>query len=305
MPIWTALSASVRGALHERNGQVNQDSVALKNPVVAADALYLAVADGHGSARSFRSALGSALATECALQVLSQFVRWLGPDAPLSRVRHQAKTAWPRALINSWKSAVRANITQTPFSFLDFAAFPEPPPVIKPDEELPHSAYLAYGATLLALAVTRHYIIYSQLGDGDILTVYADGHVARPLPRAHQYYANETISLCTSRAAKEFQVRVVPIRAGAPAMIMLSTDGYANCFGDDFGFHKVGGDMLTYLRQHGVGFVRDNLQSWLNESSRDGSGDDITVGLATRSRFETPALEPVEARVEENPPGEP
>jgi serine/threonine protein phosphatase PrpC len=277
---WTALSASVRGASHEKSGQGNQDAVRLKNPRTGNDMLLLAIADGHGSMRSFRSDKGSALAAECALRELSRFVRRIGPDAPLSRVRNQARTRWPRDLISTWKAAVRADLAKNPFSFLEFAAFPEKPPVLKPGEDLPITAYLAYGATLVAVAITPRFVIYSQLGDGDILTVNQDGSVARPLPRRHEFMSNQTVSLCSHRAFDEFQIRVDAMRGVVPALIMLSTDGYANCFGDDEGFFKVGADFLGYLRDEGPSFVRDKLEDWLLQSSRDGSGDDITVGLA-------------------------
>ena len=277
---WTALSSSVRGASHEKNGQGNQDAVRSKNPGPGHEVLLLAIADGHGSARSFRSDRGSAMAAECALRELAKFVRRLGPDAPLSRVRNQARTRWPKDLITTWKKAVRADLAKNPFTFMEFAAFPEKPPALKPGEDLPITGYLAYGATLVALAITSRYIIYSQLGDGDILAVHDDGRVARPLPRRHEFMSNQTVSLCSHRAHDEFQIRVEAMRGSVPALIMLSTDGYANCFGDDEAFFKVGADFLGYLRDEGPSFVRDKLEDWLRQSSRDGSGDDITVGLA-------------------------
>jgi serine/threonine protein phosphatase PrpC len=280
---WTALSASVQGAAHKRGGQGNQDAVLLKNPSGADDMLLLAVADGHGSARSFRSARGSALAAECALRELRRLVRRLGPGAPLSRVRNQAKTRWPRALIAAWKSAVRADLAACPFTLLEFAAFPESPPVLKPGQDLPVSAYLAYGATLLAVAITPRYILYSQLGDGDILTVREDGVVSRPMPKRHEFMANQTVSVCSYYAVDEFQIRVDPLRGSVPALIMLSTDGYANCFSDDEDFFKVAADFFSYLRSEGAGFVIEKLEEWLRQSSHDGSGDDITVGLAART----------------------
>ena len=146
------------------------------------------------------------------------------------------------------------------------------------------SAYLAYGATLLAVAITRRYILYSQLGDGDILAVGADGGVTRPLKKRHEFQANQTVSLCSGHAVFEFQVKVDAARAGGPALVMLSTDGYANCFSDDDGFYRVGADFLAYLRAHGAEFVGQQLEDWLRESSHDGSGDDITVGLAVRAK---------------------
>ena len=280
---WTALSASVRGASHEKTGQGNQDAVRLHNPCGADDVLLLAMADGHGSTRSFRSDRGSAMAAECALREMNRLIRRLGPDAPLSRVRNQAHARWPKDLIASWKAAVRADLTTNPFTFFDFAAFPDAPPVVTPGRDLPISAYLAYGATLVTVAITPRYILYSQLGDGDILTVCSNGLVNRPLPRQHEFMANQTISLCSMNAATEFQIRVDPVRGPIPALVMLSTDGYANCFGDDEAFHQVAADFLAYLRTEGPGFVQDKLEEWLRQSSRDGSGDDITVGLAART----------------------
>jgi len=280
---WTALGASVRGALHEENNLNNQDAIRLGNPSSTDDFLVIAIADGHGSSRSFRSERGSAMAAECAVSMLRQFVRRLGPSAPLSRVRSQARTRWPQAMITAWKNAVHADLAKNPFSPLDFAAFPEPPPVIKLDEELPGAAYLAYGATLVALAVTRRYILYSQLGDGDILTIREGGIVSRPLPKKHEFMSNQTVSLCTHQAPMHFQIQVDPCRADAPAMIMLSTDGYANCFGSEETFFTVGADLLGYQHSHGLPLVGKMLEQWLRESSQDGSGDDITVGLAARS----------------------
>jgi hypothetical protein len=281
---WLALSASVRGASHDKTGQPNQDAVRLRLPGRRGEGLVMAVADGHGSTRSFRSDRGSALAAECAIAELGGMIRLMGPDVPLSTLRRQAKYAWPRRMITAWKKAVRADVAAKPFTQLDFAAFPDPPPVLKEGEELPLAANLAYGATLVAVAITSRYIIYSQLGDGDILAVQPDGVVVRPLPRRHEFMANQTTSLCSYQAHREFQVQVEPLRGVMPAVVMVSTDGYANCFGNDREFFRVGGDFLKYLREGGVEFVREKLGGWLAQSSHDGSGDDITVSLAMRKR---------------------
>jgi hypothetical protein len=277
---WTALSATARGNWHETIGQKNQDAVRVQPGPFGS--MILAVSDGHGGAHSFRSDRGAAFAIDCAVRLLGQFLRRLGPDAPLSCVRRQMRNHWNHRIVTDWRHAVRADILAHPFSPVDFAAFPEPMPATPPDREWPFSAYLAYGATLLAVALTRNYLIYLQLGDGDILAVRTDGSVVRPLERHHEFYGVQSASLCTHGAPREFQVAVLPTRSHHPALVMLSSDGYANCFGNDEGFFKVGSDLLHYAHDRGSGFLAEHLEAWLHDSSRDGSGDDITVALAIR-----------------------
>jgi hypothetical protein len=279
---WTALKSSVRGAAHEAAGRPNQDAVAVRVPG-RLDPLVLAISDGHGSARSFRSNRGAAFATASALEATAELLRRIGSNAPLSRLRHQMQNLWPRAVVSRWRKMVWDDLLREPFTAFEFAPFPEAPPVAAAGYELPFSAYLAYGATLVVTAVTPRHIFYAQLGDGDILIVHENGRVSRPWPRGHAFFATETLSLCSPDAPRDFRCRVEPLRAGmSPALVLLATDGYANCFSDDEGFFQVGGDFLGYLRESGPAFVEEKLEPWLRESSHDGSGDDITVGLAVR-----------------------
>jgi hypothetical protein len=278
--LWTALSASTRGNWHETIGQKNQDSVRVQPGPHGS--VLLAVSDGHGGAHSFRSDRGSAFAVECATRLLARFLTRLGPDVPLGRLRHQMATAWPRQIVHQWRKAVRADVRADPFTPLDFAAFPEPVPATPPDGNWPYSAFLAYGATLLVAALTRDHVICAQLGDGDILTVTGAGEVNRPLERHHAFYQEQSASLCTHGAPREFQVAVLPVRTLHPALVMLSSDGYANCFGNDEGFFKVGSDLLHYAHERGRDFLAEHLGAWLHDSSRDGSGDDISVALGLR-----------------------
>jgi serine/threonine protein phosphatase PrpC len=277
---WTALSATTRGNWHENVGQANQDAVRVQRGPFGS--VILAVSDGHGGAPSFRSDRGSKLAVACGVRLIAQILRWSGRDVPLSRLHAQVQTRWTHGVVAEWRRAVRNDVGRHPFRQLDFAHLPERMPATPCDKEWPFDAYLAYGATLLMTAVTRNHVIYAQLGDGDILTVTDDGQVRRPLERHHDFYDAESASLCTHGAPREFQVAVHPLRIDRPAAIMLSSDGYANCFGHDEGFFKVGTDLLDYARARGRTFVAQHLGSWLQQSSRDGSGDDITVALALR-----------------------
>ncbi len=59
--------------------------------------------------------------------------------------------------------------------------------------------YLAYGATLLAVALTSSFALYMQLGDGEILIVSDAGEVTQPLLKDERLLANETTSLCLEK----------------------------------------------------------------------------------------------------------
>ena len=138
---------------------------------------------------------------------------------------------------------------------------------------------LAYGSTLLCVLLTSEYIIYAQLGDGDILTVSKDGEVNRPILKDERLMANETTSLCLPKAWDDFRVAFQPINGAVPALVMLSSDGYSNSFRDEAGFLKAGADYLNLIREEGIDYVEQHLADWLNEASQSGSGDDVTLGL--------------------------
>lgn len=66
-------------------------------------------------------------------------------------------------------------------------------------------------------------------------------------------------------------------------MILLSTDGYSNSYDTTEGFEKIGVGYLRNLQEgNGISDVAENLSVWLNETSEQGSGDDVTLAIAYR-----------------------
>src|SRR5262245_28649844 len=63
---WAAIRGSVRGASHFRGGLANQDAVDVSVAAGGALPAILAVSDGHGSNKCFRSHVGSQFAVEIA-----------------------------------------------------------------------------------------------------------------------------------------------------------------------------------------------------------------------------------------------
>jgi len=130
---------------------------------------------------------------------------------------------------------------------------------------------------------TPAYVLYLQLGDGDILIVSDSGQAVRSWPRDPRLLGLETTSLCGERAAEEMRVAVQAHSGTSPALALLATDGYANSFREDDGFLRTGSDLLELIREDGIDGVERNLETWLNEASELGSGDDITVAVVCRS----------------------
>jgi len=143
--------------------------------------------------------------------------------------------------------------------------------------------------------VAESFILYLQLGDGDILTVSERGEVTRPLPDDTRLFADQTTSLCIPEAWRDFRIRFQGLTGAPPALILLSTDGYANSFVNEAAFLQVGGDIWDLLRAQGLEQVQASLVGWLTEASEKGSGDDITLALLCRTEL-LPAPEELAAQ---------
>ena len=280
-PLWQVIGQSVRGASHVRADLPNQDAISWRPSSRGGPPLVLVLSDGHGSAKSFRSDRGSRFAVTAAADLLQELVSGLPDPQNLSVVKRFAGERLPDELVRRWRSAVDGDLAEHPFTEPELAKLTQQrgEPSRKGVAKNPR---LAYGATVLGVLVTQDFLLFLQLGDGDILVVADDGLVTRPLARDARLMANETTSLCMSEAGREVRLRFQANYGGLPALIMAATDGYANSFVNDDAFRKVGSDILAIMREDGVQLVEENLLNWLDEASATGSGDDISLGILYR-----------------------
>lgn len=309
---WRCIGESVKGASHVRSGLPNQDAIRWFPESGIGPPVILAVSDGHGSAKSFRSDRGSRFAVETAIKVIQEFfLSSQSSDINFSALKDAAQRLLPPRLVNEWRKAVNKDLglsendeeklTNKP-NFTD----EEKQILVDKDGEAAWQAvennyFLAYGATVLAVLVTDSFIVYIQLGDGDILEVDSKGNTTRPLERDPNLIANETTSLCMNKAWNEFQVHIKLYPQGTPkeipALILVSTDGYSNSFSTDEGFFKIGQDYQQMFKSNLTEEVRQKLEGFLQETSEKGSGDDITLGMI--KRLETDDRDYLTDRVED------
>jgi len=266
---WQTLKASVRGASHCRAGLPNQDAVRITH-FSHGQQVLVAVADGHGSAKSFRSQRGARLAVIVAQQVCRPLLN-LGSASQIKRWAHERL---PYELVRCWREQVDKSLKRRPFGAAELAALDSASRL-----QVETHPYLAYGSTLLVVLVAPTFILYLQLGDGDILTVSNQGLVEYPMPKDTRLMANETTSLCSDKAWNEARVHFQTLAGAPPALIMLATDGYANSYPNDASFRQVAHDFWQLLQDGGSAAVQPHLSDWLNQASQQGSGDDISVGL--------------------------
>ena len=204
---WAVLGESVRGASHIRSGLPNQDAIecfpaaepAPEQPSVTEAPLIVAVADGHGSSKSFRSALGASIAVSEAVQLTRDFVEHVRELTPAA-IR-TAEASLPTAIVRGWKTKVADHYTANAFTEEELANVDVNAPNARIELLGDQGFFVAYGATLLVAAVTENYLLFLQLGDGDILTVYDDGQrVEVPIAPDETLLGNETTSLCLPNA---------------------------------------------------------------------------------------------------------
>jgi serine/threonine protein phosphatase PrpC len=275
------MGETVPGASHLRAGIPNQDAILQVRESGRGLPVVVSVSDGHGSDKCFRSDRGSRFAVERAAQLVGEFLDGLRGAADHAPVESRAKEYLPREFVRRWREAVEADLRARPFTEAELEAVErkDGPRALK---LIAGNPLLAYGATSLTVVVEESFVLYLQLGDGEILNVSASGEVTRALPEDERLFANETTSLCTPDAEENFRVRLQTFAGEPPALILLSTDGYVNSFSDSAGFFKVGSDLLEMLRADGFDPINASLKGWLEEATRSGSGDDCTLGLICR-----------------------
>lgn len=279
---WRVVGTSVRGASHRRHGLPNQDALQWWPESGLGPPLVLAVADGHGSAKCFRSDVGSQLAVAAAVEVGAALLAPAGATAEVPDPAAIEGVA--EALVRRWQAAAQAHLLRSPFSRQELERLVTEGGSGARDT-VAGTPLLAYGATLSTVWVGESFLLYLQLGDGDILAVSGAGEVQRPMPGDERLFAGQTTSLCAPGAWRDFRVgfqTLEPKGGRAPALVMLATDGYANAFREDAGFLQVGVDIHSMIRSQGLVAVAGSVEEWLVEASERGSGDDVTLGLLCR-----------------------
>lgn len=253
-------AVSVQGGSHrEMNRPCEDFSVTFS----CADGLCIALADGHGSRKHFRSGLGAEMACGAVRQTLESLSVQAQPD--------EIKAA----IIAEWRNRVRKHLAENPWSeeelneqrsLLSEKAFAR---LISGE-----TAEIAYGSTLLFAVVTMDSWLVMQLGDGGVAAADADGRFYFPLSAGRENPGNCTASLAMDAPMDEFRHYS---EKGIPALIALYTDGVEKAFPRrSLALTRFLHEVCGAARMGGQQALRDCAVLLAEESS---VRDDTSIGL--------------------------
>jgi hypothetical protein len=248
-------------------GLPNQDAVKADDtgPLSA----VVAVADGHGHHRHFRSARGSQLAVAVACQAMPELTATLAGRTDATEIERQIHRVLVPAITGRWREAVHDHLAAEPIT-------PEEEPLRAPGDD----AVIAYGTTLLVAAVWGEWLLLAQIGDGDILRIGASGDAVLPVPGDPLLDGRHTTSLCSPGAEESFRVAAVNTVLTPLLGVMLATDGYSNAQAGGAWEDAVSAELAGLIGSHPPEWLASQLPVWAGRcASVEGSGDDTTIAL--------------------------
>jgi len=258
---WQAITATERGAAHRAAGLPNQDAVEVRS---LDGGMVVAVADGHGHARHFRSARGARLAVSIACQAAGDLVDRPGALPAAEELRRELVPD----IVTQWRDAVHRDVAAEPFTGAENA-------VRRGDD-----VTIPYGTTLLVAVGKGERLLLAQIGDGDIVCIRPDGRALLAVPGDPLLDGRHTTSLCSLGAEDSFRVAEVDLAGMAVLGALLATDGYGNAQVAQVWESVLSAEFAGLITTRPVSWMTSQLQAQAGQcASVDGSADDTTLAL--------------------------
>ena len=257
---------AVKGASHKNNNISCQDAFKIEH--LSESCSIVAVADGHGSSACPYSKYGSAMAVNTFCYIirriydscegnLAKVLSYLNQDGEI-KVAQAIDLEWKKRVLKSHTRSKRDN------------------PVRDNGRKDKNAIYKQYGTTLLGLFISPDFVYAFQLGDGDMVLVNKE--IIEPIIYADKILGVETHSLSKEHSWESSLSSILRLDTiDKPAILMLSTDGFSNSYLNDDEYRKACKDYFDLICEHGTYEIAKHLESWLDDTSKYGCGDDITT----------------------------
>lgn len=263
---------SVRGAAHRHNGKECQDSYRTET---IKDVVIMGAADGHGSDSCPYSKTGSVIAVNVFCSVMSAYYNSFnktrnGMRSLMRFLNREGSLKVAQSIDREWKRRVyKQHLNRKRIV-----------PIGEDGSPNKAAVYKMYGTTLLGIMITKSFIFSFQLGDGDICCITRKGTDYLLAP--DKLLGVETHSLCKQESWKKAitQVRTRDGHSDHSVLYWMSTDGMSNSYRTQKEFEYACTEYYSAIQKNGFEVIEDNLDEWLEETSEQGCGDDVTVVMA-------------------------
>ena len=262
-----AFHMSERGESHLHDGRGCQDSSASFSDECGTVAV---VSDGHGGCDYVRSQIGSAMACEAAVKNIRRLFENISPEAFLAEP-DMMLIQLEAAIINDWNESVRSHYEANPFTEEELDCVSEKAGA---SYRSGHRIERAYGATLIAAAVTRDYWFGIQIGDGKCAAFDEAGICTQPIPWDEKCFLNKTTSICGSDALRDFRHFY---SEKIPTAVFMGSDGIDDSFKNEEDMYDFYKTILYAFSISDYTQAVDELKAYLPRLSKEGSADDVSI----------------------------
>lgn len=262
-----AFHMSERGESHLHDGRVCQDSSASFSDECGTVAV---VSDGHGGCDYVRSQIGSAMACEAAVKNIRRLFENISPEAFLAEP-DMMLIQLEAAIINDWNESVRSHYEANPFTEEELDCVSEKAGA---SYRSGHRIERAYGATLIAAAVTKEYWFGIQIGDGKCAAFDEAGICTQPIPWDEKCFLNKTTSICGSDALRDFRHFY---SEKIPTAVFMGSDGIDDSFKNEEDMYDFYKTILYAFSISDYTQAVDELKAYLPRLSKEGSADDVSI----------------------------
>ena len=262
-----AFHMSARGESYLHDGRVCQDSSASFSDECGTVAV---VSDGHGGCDYVRSQIGSAMACEAAVKNIRRLFENISPEAFLAEP-DMMLIQLEAAIINDWNESVRSHYEANPFTEEELDCVSEKAGA---SYRSGHRIERAYGATLIAAAVTRDYWFGIQIGDGKCAAFDEAGICTQPIPWDEKCFLNKTTSICGSDALRDFRHFY---SEKIPTAVFMGSDGIDDSFKNEEDMYDFYKTILYAFSISDYTQAVDELKAYLPRLSKEGSADDVSI----------------------------
>jgi serine/threonine protein phosphatase PrpC len=301
---YKSFAVTVIGGSHIKHGKGCEDaSTKYDNAGVS----IAVVADGHGDDNCFRSAKGAMFAVACAAKGIQEFVKYLDepeetdPDEKIGLLKRLLKKNVPllqreslfkkeeaqailkeklikQGIIRAWFKMTTDDFTNNPITEEELRNVGEK--YLKRYAE-GTDLHHAYGATLIAAAITPYYWFGIHIGDGRFTALYPDGTYDQPVPWDEKCYLNVTTSICDDDASEQarcyfsFHELKTP-----PVAVFICSDGIDDNYPVDENekyLYKLYRTIALTFAEDGFDSTYEQLKDLANQFATKGKGDDTSV----------------------------